>query len=353
LEEVLSQFGLSPGTYTHHRFGSGHINNTFLVTSNFSDEKFILQKINTYVFKDPEIISENIEKASDFLKINHPDYTFIHSIKTVDDKPYALIDGAYWRLSPFIKSSQTVNIASNLLQAYEAASAFGRLTKNLHGLPLKGLRESIPGFHNLELRFMQFQEALQNGNKERIAAEQELTSFYLGQEHWVQYYNDILKDEKYPKRLVHHDTKINNVLLNKDTGKALAVCDLDTLMPGIVISDLGDMIRTYTSVESEESVDFENVKVRLDYIKALFEGFLSQTGPLLTDSEKKSLFFAGPFLIYMQGLRFLTDYFNDDVYYPVKYTEHNLNRARNQAVLLEDYLKKENEIKRLIEEALR
>ncbi len=352
MEEILRQFLLSDKDFKIQKFGAGHINHTFLVFSEIRDEKYVLQKINTYVFKNPEIIAGNIDKAAEFLTKYHPEYFFIYSIKTIDNKPFVIIDGEYWRLSPFVKNSVSINIAEDPGQAFTAASAFGLLTRNLHGLPIDGLRESIPGFHDLNFRYKQFEGSLKNGNKERINTQTELIAFYKDQNYWVEVYNQIINNPNFPKRLMHHDTKINNVLLDKTTGKALAVCDLDTLMPGIVVSDLGDMIRTYTSAESEESQDFENVKVRLEYVKALFDGFLSQTRTLLSESEKENLFFAGPYLIYMQGLRFLTDYFNNDVYYPIKYPGHNLNRAVNQKVLLEDYLNKDTEIKQIISNAL-
>lgn len=352
LEHILKLFGLKPENYTFKTFGSGHINTTFLLESVKENLKFVLQKINIHVFTKPWVIAQNIGNTSAYLTKTHPEYLFIHQIKTQNNEDLAVVDGEYWRLSPFIPNSYSINSVSEPEMAYEAGKAFGLLTKNLHHMPLDGLQASIPGFHDLAWRYQQFEESLKNGNQNRIHEVAEEIEFIKSQKHLVSVYQNIIQNQDYPTRMIHHDTKINNVLYDKTTNKSLCVCDLDTLMPGKIISDIGDMVRTYTCEESEESTEFDKIKVRTEYFEALMNGYLSQMKALLTQSEKENLFFAGPFMIYMQGVRFLTDYLNNDIYYPIKYPDHNLNRAKNQRILLQDYYIKEKEMKNIIDKIL-
>ena len=350
MEFILKQFGFDAKQFEIEKFGSGHINNTFLLIS--SSGNFILQKINIFVFKNPDIIAENVSRTSEYLNCKHPEYLFIHCLKTISGEELLEHNGEFWRISPFVENSYSINILEDPTMAQEAAAAFGKLTKNLHGMPTDGLKPSIEGFHDLAWRFEQFLEAETNCSSERKSIAKEQIDFYIQHKYLVETYLDIVKNPNYPVRMMHHDTKINNVLFDKNTNESIAVCDLDTLMPGRIISDLGDMVRTYTSPESEESVDFEHVVVRDAYFEALIKGYLGELKTLLTDAEKHSLIFAGPFMIYMQGLRFLADFLNNDVYYPTKYPEHNLNRAINQRVLLEDYFGKEGGFQLLIENIL-
>ncbi len=336
MEQQLLAFGLNPGDYHLKKFGSGHINHTFLVEPLSGGKAWILQKINTFVFKKPEDIARNLEKTADFLASSFPDYLFISPARTTDGKSLLETNGEYWRLSPFIPGSESFNEATAPEQAYEAARQFGVLTRNLHHMDIAGLNPTIPGFHDLALRYRQFCEAAEGALPERKEAAADLIEAYESRKALVDTYTDILQDKSYPERMMHHDTKINNVLFDIKTGKGLCVCDLDTLMPGRIISDLGDMVRTYVCEENEESTAFDRIVVREDYFEALMRGYLTEMKDLLTPSEKAGLFYAGQFMIYMQGLRFLSDFLNNDVYYPVKYPQHNLNRARNQLILLQD-----------------
>jgi Ser/Thr protein kinase RdoA (MazF antagonist) len=349
LDQLLLAFGLDPQDYELKKFGSGHINHTFLLHSSAGKRSYILQKINTFVFKKPEDIALNLDKTAQFLASHYPGYLFISPEKTLSGENMLVVDGEYWRLSPFIPDSFSVNEASEPDQSFEAARQFGILTKNLHGMDVSGLNPSIPGFHDLDWRFRQFKEAINNASEQRRHDAERLIDAYSSKEHLVKKYLEIINDPDYPDRMIHHDTKINNVLFDKNTGKGLCVCDLDTLMPGKIISDLGDMVRTYVCAETEESTDFDKIIVREPYFEALMEGYLSEMKDLLTASEKSSLFYSGQFMIYMQGLRFLSDYLNDDIYYPTKYPEHNLNRAKNQLILLEDLERKKVELEEVIE----
>lgn len=350
LENVLSAFGVEP-QITPRPFGSGHINNTYLVEAQ-NGGKYVLQKINTLVFTKPWAIANNIQRAAEYLGEHHPSYLFITPVLTLEDQALLEQDNEFWRLSPFVANSMSIDEATTPNQAYEAARQFGLLARNLDGLDMNLFQPTIPGFHNLTGRYRQFREALDNAGESRKKYAEELIDSFLVRNEIVEVYEDLLQNPDFPNRLMHHDTKINNVLLDVDTQKGICVCDLDTLMPGKVISDIGDMIRTGVSPVSEESTDFSLVTVRLDYYKALIEGYLSEMKHVLTPTEKENIIFSGPFLVYMQGLRFLTDYLNGDVYYPTHYPEHNLNRARNQMALLTDLYEKQHELQEIIDQAL-
>lgn len=348
-ERILAAFGIFP-LPEPRRFGSGHINSTFLVEAE-DGQKYVLQKINSAVFRI-EAIAKNLRLAARHLAKHHPDYLFVAPIPTVSGDEVFVQDGESWRLTPFVSNSTSINEATTPQQAYEAARQFGLLARNLDGLDMAKFEATIPDFHNLSFRYQQFQEALTQAPTERKDVAQEVIDYFLNKKEIVTTYESLLQDPDFPNRLMHHDTKINNVLLDADTQQGLAVCDLDTLMPGKVISDLGDMVRTYVSPVSEESTELEKVIVREEYYQALVEGYLSEMKTVLTETEKSAIFFSGLFLVYMQGIRFLADYLNGDVYYPVKYPTHNLDRARNQMALLQDLYTKEEVLRGIITGAL-
>ena len=346
--QILAAYGIFP-LPEPRRFGSGHINDTFLVEAE-DGKRYVLQKINSQVFQ-VEAIANNLRLAGKYLAERHPDYLFVAPIPTLAGEEMYVQDGEYWRLTPFVPNSTSINEATTPQQAYEAARQFGLLARNLAGLDMAKFEATIPDFHNLSFRFQQFQEALGKASSEKIEKAQEEVAFFMQESGIVATYEQLLQSPDFPDRLMHHDTKINNVLLDADTQRGLAVCDLDTLMPGKVISDLGDMVRTYVSPVSEESVEFDKVRVREDYYRALIGGYLAEMKTVLTETEKSAIYFSGLFLVYMQGIRFLTDYLNGDVYYPIKYPEHNLDRAKNQRVLLLDLLAKEGVLSEIITEA--
>ncbi|GHB75621.1 phosphotransferase enzyme family protein [Persicitalea jodogahamensis] len=348
-ERILAAYDVFPLPEPRH-FGSGHINATFLVEGE-DGRKFVLQRINSAVFQI-EAIAHNLRLAAKYLTKHHPDYLFVAPIPTLAGEEMVVLEGESWRLTPFVPNSTSINEATTPQQAYEAARQFGLLSKNLDGLDLAKFEATIPDFHNLSFRFGQFQDAIAAAPESRREAAVELVAYFLDKSEIVATYESLMQNPDFPDRLMHHDTKINNVLLDADTQRGLAVCDLDTLMPGKVISDLGDMVRTYVSPVSEESVEFEKVVVREEYYKALIEGYLSEMKGVLTETEKSAIFYSGLFLVYMQGIRFLADYLNGDVYYPVKYPEHNLDRAKNQMVLLQDLYRTEDRLREIISEAL-
>ncbi len=339
LQSVLSAYNLHIKSLKIEAFGSGLINHTWRVTT--PSQVYILQRINHSVFKKPEDIAANISLIAKHLQAFHPQYLFVSPTKTsVGEEMVVMENEGYFRMFPFVAGSHSKDVVETPAQAYEAAVQFGKFTKLLRGVNVADLKTTIPQFHDLSLRYQQFQEALEKGNKKRIMEAADLIKVMKVNADIVQAFEAIKTNADFKLRVTHHDTKISNVLFN-DMDKGLCVIDLDTVMPGYFISDMGDMMRTYLSPVSEEETDFSKIEVRDDFYKAIVKGYFNEMHKELSEAEKQHFFYAGKFMIYMQALRFLTDYLNNDVYYGEKYPKHNLNRAKNQLVLLGKLLEKE------------
>ncbi len=333
LQQVLAAYGLMDESVKVESFGTGLINHTWKVTA--PNNVFILQKVNEYVFKKPTDIAHNIKLLAHYLQQTHPAYLFIAPVTALDGNTLVYIkEHGYFRMFPFVEHSITHEVVQTTEQAYEAASQFGRFTKLLCKFDCSQLRISIPSFHNLTLRHEQFLMSVENGNKQRMEEADLVIKKLMSYSFITETYKRITIDASFKQRVTHHDTKISNVLFDTNE-KGLCVIDLDTVMPGYFISDVGDMMRTYLSPVNEEETDFSKIEVRDEFYKAIVQGYLSEMKNELSESEKKYFFFAGQFMIYMQAIRFLTDYFNNDMYYGSKYPGHNLSRAMNQTVLLE------------------
>ena len=349
-KEILSAYGLKPERYFIKPLGTGLINHTWVVNNLFNEPAFVLQRINTTVFKNPQTIADNIRQIEKYLTKNFPGYLFVAPLQTKAKEEMFYVNGeGYYRLTSYLWDSHTIDVVENPQQAFDAAQQFGRFTKLLSGFDARYLQTTLPDFHNLSLRYRQFETALINGNKERIKQSENLISFLQQQQSIVQTYEAIKLNLAFKLRVTHHDTKISNVLFDKNN-KAICVIDLDTVMPGYFISDVGDMLRTYLSPVSEEEKDFNKIEIREDYFKTIVQGYVSEMGEELTAEEKNHFVYAGKFIIYMQALRFLTDYLNNDIYYGSKYEGHNFIRAQNQAELLKRLLEKENTLNEIVEE---
>ena len=332
MKEILFQFGLEPEHFNVQPFGNGLINTTWKVESNADSKKYILQKINQQIFKQPGDIAFNIRVIDEYLKKNFPAYLFVSPCTTITGNELVEADGDYYRMFPFIVNSHTVDVAEEPQQAYEAAMQFGRFTKLLSALDASVLKITLPDFHNLTLRYRQFEKALEAANAERIMQSKDLIAIIKQNKRIVDEYE--ICNTKLKIRCTHHDTKISNVLFD-EFHNGLCVIDLDTVMPGYFISDVGDMMRTYVCPVSEEESDFSKIIVRKEFYKAIESGYLSEMGEELSAFEKHYFHYAGEFMIYMQAIRFLTDHLNGDVYYGAKYEGHNFVRAGNQITLLQ------------------
>lgn len=338
---ILQQYYFKDAEIDCKPLGSGLINHTFLASAD--DKKFILQQINTGIFKNPQAIAQNISLVESFLTEHSPGYFFTAPVIALNgEQMIEADDQTFWRLFPFVENSHTIDVVQSEQQAYEAAKQFGLFAKNLSGFPLEQLKATIPDFHNLNLRQQQFQSAIENGNTQRIDLSTTAINELQSKNYLIQQFNERIKSGEWKQRVMHHDTKISNVLFSSND-KAICVIDLDTIMPGYFFSDVGDMLRTYLSPVSEEETDFSKIIVRDSFFQAIVQGYTSAMNNELTVQEKKDFVLAGKLMMYMQALRFSTDFLNNDVYYGAKYELHNYNRALNQIELLKRVEEKEEE----------
>lgn len=337
LPSLLAAFGIKAEEYRVAPFGTGLINHTWKAEG--EGQAFILQRVNDHVFKNPWDIARNIQLLSGYLAKEYPGYLFVAPLTAKNGEQLVYFpEEGYFRAFPFMKNSVSYEAVKSPHLAFEAARQFGLFTKLLSRLDATQLHITLPGFHDLSLRYRQFEEALQYQNRERIREASESIRIIQAHKGILDTYEKIKKNPSFRIRVAHHDTKISNVLFD-ESGKGLCVIDLDTVMPGYFISDTGDMMRTYLSPVTEEEKDFSKIEVRKEYYKAIIEGYLSEMGDELTPAEKEHFSYAGAFMIYMQALRFITDHLNNDRYYGAKYEGHNLVRGQNQMVLLEHFLR--------------
>jgi len=350
--EVLKAYGYTKENVNITQIGSGLINRTYLLAPLQESKKYILQHINTAVFKDPMAIANNIKAIADYLAKTYPDYLFIKPIPTISGDEMAHVHQEYWRLLPFIGETVSLDVLTEPKQAYEAAKQFGKLSRLLNNFDATSLEPTIPGFHDLGLRFEQFTLALNQTSKQLKGLAKTEIDDALDHRYILDYYTSYMHRNDFPDRVMHHDTKISNVLLNTDANEGICVIDLDTIMPGKFISDLGDMMRTYLSSFSENEKDLSKVKIRLPYFEATIKGYLSEMKSTLTETEKELILFSGRYMIYMQALRFLTDFLNGNIYYPISYPTQNLDRTKNQFKLLQELAINEKELQDIIEENL-
>jgi Ser/Thr protein kinase RdoA (MazF antagonist) len=295
---------------------------------------------------------ENCRMLSGYFETNHPDYLFVSPVLSKDGQNFVQEENNYYRLFPFIENSYSCDTVSVPSLAHEAAKQFGKFTRLLSDFDPVQLHVTLPDFHNLTLRYQQFESALLKGNNQRIDQTAENISFLKKQQEIVEIYERIQNNPSFKLRVIHHDAKINNVLFDRRNNKGLCVIDLDTVMPGYFISDVGDMLRTYLSPVSEEERDFNNIEIREQFFREIVKGYLGEMQFELGEEEKMYFVYAGKFAIYMQALRFLTDYINNDIYYSIKYEDQNKVRAGNQIVLLKQFIEKEDRLTRIATEGL-
>ena len=320
LEKIIGRYLPGMEELIVQPIGSGLIHRTWKVGAP-EGGAYILQEMNTAVFTDPDAIAHNMELVGRPL------------MKTVDGEVYCRENAVVFRMFPFVAGSRTYDVVSRPEQAFEAARQFGLFTRNLGGLEVGKLKVTLPGFHDLPLRYEQFERAVAEGDAMRVRESGALIGFLESQRELVDRYLGLKRDPGFALRVTHHDTKISNVLFDA-SGRGLCVIDLDTVMPGYFISDVGDMIRTYVSPASEEEVHLSAIGVRREFYRAIYDGYMGVMGDGLSAVEREHFGYSGLFLTYMQALRFLTDHLNRDIYYGARYDGHNYNRAANQAELL-------------------
>jgi Ser/Thr protein kinase RdoA (MazF antagonist) len=345
LQNIISAYGLDPAEYDIAAFGSGLINHTWKLSG--MENAYILQRINKSVFKSPQAIADNLVLLEKHLKDTAPGYLFAAPLPTTDAQYLVEADNEFYRLSPFIKNSHTINAIEKPEQAYEAARQFGRFSRLLDSFDASQLHYTLPNFHNLSLRFEQFQTALLHAAPDCLSEVSWEVQAVQNNVDIVITYRKLVSEKQIPLRVVHHDTKINNVLFDGDD-KGMCVIDLDTVMPGFYLSDTGDMMRTYLSPANEEEQDLDKIQITTENFAAIYRGYMEEMGKVLTPMEKSLFIYSGKLMIYMQAVRFLTDFLNGDTYYQTKYPGHNLKRAQNQLTLLDRYTQLANTFKELI-----
>jgi Ser/Thr protein kinase RdoA (MazF antagonist) len=310
----------------------GLINQTFELHSVQGD--FILQNINTQVFKDPFAIDHNINAIGQYYNLNRPDQLFTHLIPNLRGETLLEWEGKYYRAFKKIDGIG-LDVLSTAAQAKAAANQFGQFTASLNEFPIADLKVTIPQFHDLALRYHQFEQALIHGDANRILQAKEAILFLQSHQAYVKQWLHFTGHQDAHLRVTHHDTKISNVLFKNEA--AICVIDLDTTMPGYFISDVGDMCRTYLSPVNEACQDLNLIKVLPERWTAIQNGYLEAMGEFLTNFEKDHFAFSGQSIIYMQALRFLTDFLELDKYYRVERPDQNLDRTNNQIQLLKAF----------------
>jgi Ser/Thr protein kinase RdoA (MazF antagonist) len=342
MESIIRQFFDYQQLISLVPFGTGHINDTYRleIVEAGKPQTWLLQRLNHHVFRQPEAVMQNIQLVAEHLEKQGYALKILKPQPTLDGHwLYCDPSGNYWRIFPFFDKTASYEQVETPGQAHAAAKAFGAFSRALNGLDASQLQATIPNFHNGLWRLEQFHQAIQNAIPERLTEARTEVDAILAHQSLFQQVADL----HLPQRAIHHDTKVNNLLFDAASDKAhptaVAVIDLDTVMPGIVLSDFGDLVRTATSLADEDEADFSKIHFRQQIYEALLEGFLSEMGDILTPAERSALPLAGPWLTLMQAVRFIGDYIVGDVYYKVKYAGHNLVRGRGQVALFEQMVK--------------
>ncbi|MCD8264438.1 MAG: aminoglycoside phosphotransferase family protein [Tannerellaceae bacterium] len=338
--EIVANFQLNEPATAITPFGNGYINDTFKVTLQ-NQQEYILQRINYHIFTNVDMLQNNIHTVTSHIRkkleekketdINRKVPTFL---PTQDNKLYHFDGKNYWRISLFIPNSKSFEEVTPTL-SYEAGKAFGEFQAMLSDLPEGALGETIPNFHNMEFRLQQFRDAVNANPVGRVEKVKDFIDEIEQRAKAMCIQEDLYREGKLKKRVNHCDTKVNNILFDED-GKVLCVIDLDTVMPGYVLSDIGDFIRTGANTGAEDDETLDNIGVNMEIFQAYTKGYMQTAGTFLTPLEIKLLPYGGRLLTYMQTVRFLTDYINGDTYYKIHHPEHNLQRTKAQFKLLQN-----------------
>ena len=335
LKEVIEHFWIEGNVVSVMPLGCGLINDTFLVRTQEADKPdHVLQRINHLIFKDIDLLQHNIEVVTEHLRrkmlaegVADVDRRVLRFISSLDGKTYHFDGQNYWRVSVYIADAVTVDEVTPQ-SSYDCGRAFGHFQQQLIDLE-EPLDETIPDFHNMELRLRQLRQAVAHdvaGRVNEVSKELELIEAHADEMCLAE---QLHRQGLLPKRICHCDTKVNNMLFDRD-GNVLCIIDLDTVMPAYIFSDYGDFLRTAANSQPEDSPDFDRIAFRWDIFEAFTRGYLESTASFLTPIEREHLPFAVALFPMMQAVRFLTDYLNGDTYYKIQYPEHNLVRARNQ-----------------------
>jgi len=354
LNSIVGRFVIDGTPAEIKPLGNGLINDTYIVRTAEADAPdYVLQRINHHIFTDPDLLQHNIEAVTGHIRAkleaagaDDIDRRVLRFIPTPEGKTYTVTDGEYWRMMVFIPGASTREEVTPEL-SYEGGKACGRFQAQLIDLPEK-LEESIPDFHNMEFRLHQLREAVA---ADRVGRVKEVAPLIEELEHRADAMcmaERLYREGKLPKRVCHCDTKLNNMMFD-ESGHAICIIDLDTVMSSFVFSDFGDFMRTAASTAAEDEPDISKVHFDMEIFRAFTRGYIESAGAFLLPVEVENLPYAVKRFLYMQGVRFLADYINGDTYYKTAYPEHNLVRTRTQFTLLQEVEAKEPEMKAYID----
>jgi len=341
---------------------TGHINDTYVLTARVDGRtiRYVLQRINHNVFKDPPQVMANIVRVTEHIRsrtaLTDPDLASrqLTVIPTRDGGSYYRdADGSFWRMYNFIEGAVTYDKPESAVIVREAARMFGWFQSMLTDLPGPSLHETIPGFHDTPRRLEVFRQVVKADAYNRAHGARPEIDFVFENTSIADVLPELVRMGRIPVRSTHNDTKINNVMLDEKTGRGICVIDLDTVMPGLSIHDFGDLVRTATCPAAEDERDLSRIAVSIGLFEALAEGFAEHTHPFLTPAERRHLVFGAKQITFEQMIRFLTDYLAGDVYYKVHREEHNLDRTRTQMQLMKSIVEQDEAMNELVDKAFR
>lgn len=334
-QEAVTALLTTGHPYTVEPVSGGLINYTCKVKDLSTGQTFLLQKINRQVFPEPEKIQANYGHLCDYISQNGLTF-FIPEMRFFHGRQHLFTDPSRqsWRAFEFIENGEQLNGTREPVQAAAVAETFARFTATFSKMETEELHTILPGFHDVQSRYVQFTNSLVHASAERLGKAAYLISELKNRQRYAGLYHHFTNSTDFKLRVMHHDAKIANVLFDKSSGKVICPVDMDTVMPGYFFSDLGDMIRSMAGTADENSTEYEQIQIRPDIYQAVLDGYTHGISEFLTEPEKEYLHASGLLLIYMQALRFMTDYLGNDRYYRISYPEQNYDRAKNQLVLL-------------------
>lgn len=358
IEKICRKFGIDGEYLSYELLTNGHINTTYKVyfVRRGEVKDYILQRINVYVFKNPEAVMENIVKVTEYIRekikatgVSAKRYV-LHYQPTENGKYYFVDEkDGFWRCARFIDDSVTFNITDNPTVIEEAGKAFGKFQMYLADFPVQDLNIVIPHFHNTVLRYETFENSVRRNDTGRADGVKDEIQKYLSLKEIATKMYKMQRAGELPLKVTHNDTKCNNVLFDKTTFRHLSVIDLDTVMPGLVGFDFGDAIRFTANTCDEDEKDVSIVKLDMDKFEAFTRGFLSAVGQALSENEKNTLALGAVTMTVECGMRFLTDYLDGDKYFKISREEQNLDRARCQLALAEDMITRIDEMNAVVD----
>ncbi|MDO5570811.1 MAG: aminoglycoside phosphotransferase family protein [Bacteroidales bacterium] len=359
LNEIVSHFNIEGTVKEISPLGAGLINDTYKVLTNEKEtDDYVLQRINHIIFQDVELMQNNIQRVTDQIrkKLKERGETDIKRktltiIPAKDGKLYYFDGSSYWRITILIKNSKSYEAVTPEF-SYYTGKAFGDFQNMLVDIPGKPLGATIPNFHNMEFRLEQFKDAIKDNKAGRLEKVQWIVDELMNRADEMCKAERLNREGKLPKRITHCDTKVNNMLFDATTDDFLCVIDLDTTMPGYVLSDFGDFMRTAGNTAAEDETDLTKISLNMDIFKSFTKGYVESAKPFLERIEIENLPYGAKLLTYMQTVRFLTDYLNGDVYYKIKSAEHNWERTLAQFTLLKSIEEKEPQMMEFIDQML-